>query len=69
MSNPTKAQIKAMEWLANEVGAGWKIGGGRMVAALSSAGLHGYVDSEWGDLAHAADESCAGDCQTRDRTT
>jgi len=36
MSEPTKAQIKAMEWLAAEVGAGWKIGGGRLATALSS---------------------------------
>ena len=50
MSEPTKAQIKAMEWLAAEVGAGWKIGGGRLAAALSSAERYGYVESEWGDF-------------------
>jgi hypothetical protein len=50
MSNPTKAQIKAMQWLAMEVGAGWKIGGGKLTAALSSAALYGYVEREHGDF-------------------
>jgi DNA-binding PadR family transcriptional regulator len=50
MSNPTKAQIKAMEWLAEEVGAGWKLGSGKLTAALNSASLHGYVEGEWGDF-------------------
>lgn len=48
MRNPTQAQIKAMTWLASEVGAGWKIGSGGFTAALSSASIGGYVEHEWG---------------------